>query len=209
MRQVKLFVGGMSSRRCVREVTARLRDVPAVETVSANPAEYTVQLSGSMRLPNVLAAFTGTSYQPRVPEASDGTESEGPAGGDGAGTAVGKPAGDGGVTADPGWFVTTEGHSCPLRLPLRKTEAAAAGSRPASSPRPSSWWQGTALPSSPCTSHMSDPSRRRVETLSRHFDRGEEPPLRPGSDHQPLDTSRYEPHRHGEHPMTNPGETSI
>jgi copper chaperone CopZ len=100
MHQLRLFVGEMSSRRCVREVTARLRDVPGVETVSANPADYTVQLSGSMHLTNVLAAFTGTSYQPRVDDdASGGTEpasgrdeSEGPAGGDSGGTAVGKSA---------------------------------------------------------------------------------------------------------------------
>ena len=39
MRQFNLFVGGMSCRRCVREVTARLRDVPGVETVSANPGD--------------------------------------------------------------------------------------------------------------------------------------------------------------------------
>ena len=39
MRQLNLFVGGMSCRRCVREVTARLRDVLGVETVSANPGD--------------------------------------------------------------------------------------------------------------------------------------------------------------------------
>ena len=39
MRQLNLFVGGMSCRRCVREVTARLRDVSGVETVSANPGD--------------------------------------------------------------------------------------------------------------------------------------------------------------------------
>jgi copper chaperone CopZ len=99
MHQLRLFVGGMSSRRCVREVTARLRDVPGVETVSADLADYTVQLSGSMHLTDVLAAFTGTSYEPRVDDASNGTdrasggtESDGPAGGDSGGTAVGKSA---------------------------------------------------------------------------------------------------------------------
>jgi copper chaperone CopZ len=66
MRQLNLFVGGMSCRRCVREVTARLRDVPGVETVSANPSDCMVRLSGSMRLADVLAAFTGTTYRPEV-----------------------------------------------------------------------------------------------------------------------------------------------
>ena len=69
MRQLHLFVGGMSCRRCVREVTARLRDVPGVETVSANPGDCVVRLSGSMQLADVLAAFAGTTYRPQL----DGT----------------------------------------------------------------------------------------------------------------------------------------
>ncbi len=83
MRQLNLFVGGMSCRRCVREVTARLRDVPGVETVSANPGDCVVRLSGSMQLGDVLAAFTGTTYRPQL----DGTRS-----GDRGETAVGKSA---------------------------------------------------------------------------------------------------------------------
>ena len=66
MRELNLFVGGMSCRRCVREVTARLRDVPGVETVSANPGDCMVRLSGSMQLTDVLAAFTGTTYRPQA-----------------------------------------------------------------------------------------------------------------------------------------------
>ncbi len=66
MPQLNLFVGGMSCRRCVREVTARLRDVPGVETVSANPDDCLARLSGSMQLSDVLAAFEGTSYRPEV-----------------------------------------------------------------------------------------------------------------------------------------------
>jgi copper chaperone CopZ len=83
MRQLRLFVGGMSCRRCVREVTARLRDVPGVETISANPGDCLVRLSGSMQLADVLAAFTGTTYRPRL----DGTRSA-----DSGGTAAGKSA---------------------------------------------------------------------------------------------------------------------
>jgi copper chaperone CopZ len=83
MRQLNLFVGGMSCRRCVREVTARLRDVPGVETVSANPGDCVVRLSGSMKPADVLAAFTGTTYRPQL----DST-----GGGDRGGTAVGKSA---------------------------------------------------------------------------------------------------------------------
>ena len=83
MRQLSLFVGGMSCRRCVREVTARLRDVPGVETISADPVDCMVRLSGSMQLADVLAAFTGTTYRPQL----DGTSS-----GDSGQTAVGKSA---------------------------------------------------------------------------------------------------------------------
>ena len=83
MLELSLFVGGMSCRRCVREVTARLRDVPGVETVNANPCDCMVRLSGSMKLADVLAAFTGTTYRAQL----DGTRS-----GDSAETAVGKSA---------------------------------------------------------------------------------------------------------------------
>ena len=83
MRQLNLFVGGMSCRRCVREVTARLRDVPGVEMVSANSGDCVVRLSGSMKLADVLAAFTGTTYRPQL---------EGTRGGDSGETAAGKSA---------------------------------------------------------------------------------------------------------------------
>ena len=66
MGQLHLFVGGMSCRRCVREVTARLRDVSGVEIVSASAVDSKVRLSGSMRLADVLAAFAGTTYRPRL-----------------------------------------------------------------------------------------------------------------------------------------------
>ena len=81
MPELNLFVDGMSCRRCVREVTARLRDVPGVETVSANPGDRRVTVSGSMRLADVLAAFTGTTYRPQL---------EGTRGDDRGGTAPGE-----------------------------------------------------------------------------------------------------------------------
>ena len=62
MGQLHLFVVGMRCRRCVREVTARLRDIPGVDTVSANPADGSVRLTGSMRYDDVLAALAGTEY---------------------------------------------------------------------------------------------------------------------------------------------------
>ena len=46
-------------------MTARLRDVPGVETDTANPTDHVVRLSGTMRLADVLAAFTGATYRPQ------------------------------------------------------------------------------------------------------------------------------------------------
>ena len=64
MSEMTLFVGGMGCRRCVREVTARLRDVPGVQMVVADSATSTVRLGGSMTLEDVLDAFVGTTYRP-------------------------------------------------------------------------------------------------------------------------------------------------
>ena len=64
MSEMTLYVGGMGCRRCVREVTARLRDVPGVQTVVADSATSTVRLGGSMTVEDVLDAFTGTAYRP-------------------------------------------------------------------------------------------------------------------------------------------------
>jgi copper chaperone CopZ len=61
----------MACRRCVREVTARLRDVPGVETVVADAARSVVLLGGVMSIADVLATFTGTSYRPELRD--DGT----------------------------------------------------------------------------------------------------------------------------------------
>ena len=83
MPQINLFIGGMSCRRCVREVTARLRDVTGVETVTANPGDCVVQLSGSMQIADVLDAFTGTTYRPQLYSSRGGDIGE---------TAVGKSA---------------------------------------------------------------------------------------------------------------------
>lgn len=66
MRDLRLSVQGMGCRRCVREVTGRLRDVPGVNTVTADIGTRTVSLAGSMSDADVLAAFAGTTYVARI-----------------------------------------------------------------------------------------------------------------------------------------------
>lgn len=66
MRDLHLLVGGMGCRRCVREVTARLRDVPGVERVVADASANRVQLTGSMSRADVLAALSTTMFVVRV-----------------------------------------------------------------------------------------------------------------------------------------------
>lgn len=68
MRTLRLFVDGMGCRRCVREVTARLRDVPGVEMVAADVGRSEVRIGGSMSPGDVLRAFIGTTYSPRLLE---------------------------------------------------------------------------------------------------------------------------------------------
>ena len=64
MSELTFFVAGMGCRRCVREVTARLRDVPGVETVTADGHRSLVRLGGSMTTDDVVAALAGTPYRP-------------------------------------------------------------------------------------------------------------------------------------------------
>ena len=73
--ELVLYVAGMGCRRCVREVTARLRDVAGVETVAADAGKSHVRLSGSMTFPDVVRALVGTTYGAEVVQ--DGVENRG------------------------------------------------------------------------------------------------------------------------------------
>ena len=66
MNLLRLAIGSMSCRHCVREVTGWLRDVPGVETVAADARTGTVELGGSMSVDDVLAVFTGSTYSPQL-----------------------------------------------------------------------------------------------------------------------------------------------
>jgi copper chaperone CopZ len=65
MRHIELVVDGMGCRRCVREVTARLRDVAGVVRVTADASTSTVTLLGTMTEVDVMSVFVGTGYVPR------------------------------------------------------------------------------------------------------------------------------------------------
>ena len=76
MGQLTLYVDGMGCRGCVRDVTARLRDVPGVEIVAADHRRSLVVLVGSISRSDVLAALAGTRFQvDRIEGDSDGTAS--------------------------------------------------------------------------------------------------------------------------------------
>lgn len=67
MPELRLSVGAaMGCRHCVREVTGWLRDVPGVETITADSREGTVVVAGTMLAADVLAVFAGTQYSPQV-----------------------------------------------------------------------------------------------------------------------------------------------
>ena len=66
MRRLRLSVGSMSCRHCVREVTAWLRDVPGVATVVADATTCTVELGGTMNVTDVLAVFAGSRYTTQI-----------------------------------------------------------------------------------------------------------------------------------------------
>lgn len=71
MRTIGLMIGGMRCRHCVREVTARLRDVPGVQTVTAGTGRSVIRLSGTMAVDDVLGALHGLSYPVRLLDVSD------------------------------------------------------------------------------------------------------------------------------------------
>jgi len=60
------YVEGMRCRRCVREVTARLRDVTGVQTVTADARSSQVRLRGSMAVADVVHALAGSTYRPQI-----------------------------------------------------------------------------------------------------------------------------------------------
>lgn len=66
MRTIKLSIPGMGCRRCVREVTSTLRDVPGVQTLVADASANEAVVTGSMTASDILSAFADSKYTPVV-----------------------------------------------------------------------------------------------------------------------------------------------
>jgi copper chaperone CopZ len=60
----------MRCRHCVREVTSRLRDVPGVDTVTADADRSMVRLSGTMSVDKVVGAVRGLGYPVQILDVS-------------------------------------------------------------------------------------------------------------------------------------------
>lgn len=78
MRRLELIVAGMTCPRCVREVTALLRDVPGVATLTADATTGTVLVVGSFQTRALVAALSETPYTVAVcGPTQDSTTTEG------------------------------------------------------------------------------------------------------------------------------------
>ena len=65
MRTIHLDVGGMRCRRCVRQATALLRDVPGIATLVADPRTSRITITGDVPDDVVLHALAGTTFNVR------------------------------------------------------------------------------------------------------------------------------------------------
>lgn len=62
MHTLAFHISGMGCRRCIREVTGRLRDIPGVVTVTADASRCRVVVRGTMTARDVLATFEDSAH---------------------------------------------------------------------------------------------------------------------------------------------------
>jgi len=70
MRTIQLHVEGMRCRRCVRQATALLRDVPGVATVMADSRTSRITVTGELSDEAVRRALANTAFTVRVQDPS-------------------------------------------------------------------------------------------------------------------------------------------
>lgn len=66
MRTIHLEIANMRCRRCVRQATALLRDLPGVTSVAADKNTGRVTVTGNVVQDSLLAVFQSTSFDVRI-----------------------------------------------------------------------------------------------------------------------------------------------
>lgn len=66
MQTIQLYVEGMRCPRCVREATARLRDLPGVATLTADRETGEITVTGEVAATDLLDALADSSFTARV-----------------------------------------------------------------------------------------------------------------------------------------------
>lgn len=66
MQTIQLYVEGMRCPRCVREATARLRDLPGVATLTADRGTGQITVTGDISTNALLEALAGSSFTAQV-----------------------------------------------------------------------------------------------------------------------------------------------
>jgi len=66
MQTIQLYVEGMRCPRCVREATARLRDLAGVATLTADRETGRITVTGDVAATDLLDALAGSSFTASV-----------------------------------------------------------------------------------------------------------------------------------------------
>lgn len=66
MQTIQLYVEGMRCPRCVREATARLRDLPGVATLTADRRTGRITVTGEAAATDLLDALAGSNFTAEI-----------------------------------------------------------------------------------------------------------------------------------------------
>lgn len=66
MQTIQLYVEGMRCPRCVREATARLRDLPGVATLTADRGTGQITVTGDVTATDLLDALAGSTFTAEI-----------------------------------------------------------------------------------------------------------------------------------------------